>query len=68
MSVPNLPKSHWLHCTVNIDGTTVMVTGGSNYYDSISTTYIFNSSSDRTWANGIIIIFVYLFTNDVFDR
>ena len=51
----DLPVSVWLHCTIKLDETTVMVTGGAQGPIAFSNqTFMLNASMKSGWAKGKI--------------
>ena len=51
----DLPVSVWLHCTIKLDETTVMVTGGvQGSTESSDKTFLLNASLGNDWTRGEI--------------
>ena len=59
----NLPVSVWLHCTIKLDETTVMVTGGvQGSTESSDKTFLLNASLGNDWTRGEIQLTANLFS------
>ncbi len=60
----NLPEKMWLHCTIKLDETTILVTGGvQGISDYEKKTFILNTYSRHQWTAGnkTCTIKVYIF-------